>query len=53
MRSYCTQRMAWFKRSAGPLGTCVFRPKFFLEQLKANNWGFSCPLRIAEKGKIC
>jgi hypothetical protein len=53
MRSYCTQRMAWFKRSAGPLGTCVFRPKFFLEQMKANNWGFSCPLRIAEKGKIC
>jgi len=53
MRSYCTQRKAWFERSAGPLGTCVFRPKFFLEQMAANNWGFNCPLRIAEKGRIC
>jgi len=53
MRSYCIQRMAWFERSAGALGTCVFRPKFFLEQMAANNWGFTCPLRIEEKGKIC
>jgi hypothetical protein len=53
MRAYCRERMAWFQRSTGPLKTCVFRPKFFLEQMDAGNWSFSCPLRIAEKGKIC
>lgn len=53
MRAYCRERLAWFKRSTGPLRTCVFRPKFFLEQMDVGNWSFSCPLRIAEKGKIC
>ena len=54
MESYCQARKHWFATtSRNDLRTCVFRPKFFLEQIAANNWSFSCPLRIAEKGRIC
>ncbi len=53
IKQYCEGRQAWFKRSSGPLGTCVFRPKFFLAQMSAGNWDFKCPLNIPEKGTIC
>ncbi len=51
--SYLEERLAWFKRSKGLLNTCQFRPKFFLDEIKKNNWSLDCPLSVKGKGKIC
>lgn len=51
--SYLSERLLWFKRSTGLLKTCVFRPHFFLEEIKKNNWSLNCPLTVKGKGKIC
>lgn len=53
IKSYLTERLAWFKRVSGPLHTCMFRPDFFLGEIKKDNWIFNCPLVIKTKGKIC
>lgn len=54
IRAYCNARLAWFTNtSRAILRTCKFRPRFFLTQIKANNWSFDCPLVIPEKGTIC
>ena len=62
---YLLARYNWFSESTGILKSCVFRPKFFLEQiatfsrygdwtlLAKGNWGLNCPLSVSGKGKIC
>ncbi len=53
MKAYTEARLAWFVRSTGLLKTCQFRPDFFLEQMRADNWAFQCPLNVKTKGSIC
>jgi hypothetical protein len=53
MRAYLEARLAWFTRATGALHTCVFRPRFFLAQIRAGNWAFASPLEIPEKGVVC
>lgn len=53
IKSYLTERLAWFKRSSDPLHTCMFRPQFFLDEISKNNWELKCPLTLKGKGKIC
>lgn len=54
IRAYCNSRLNWFTNtSRAILRTCKFRPRFFLAQIRADNWDFNCPLVIPEKGRIC
>lgn len=53
IESYCTRRLAWFKRATGALHTCQFRPRFFLTEIARGNWDLKCPLVVPGKGTIC
>ena len=53
MQAYLDARLSWFANSSGPLHTCMFRPAFFLAQIKRGNWNLDCPLTVPGKGVIC
>ncbi len=52
IKSYCEERLAWFTRDKGLLHTCMFRPRFFLDQIERNNWDLLCPLKL-KGSKVC
>lgn len=52
IKSYLTERLAWFQRSVGALHNTTYRPKFFLGEITKGNWQLVCPL-IANGNKIC
>lgn len=41
---YCQARYNWLANGKGYLPNTAFRPKFFLNQIKTNNWDFSGPI---------
>lgn len=50
--AYVKARLNWLSNSSQLLKNTVYRPKFFLGEIKKNNWNFDCPL-IANGAKIC
>jgi chitosanase len=52
IRSYLTERLAWFERVSGPLHNTRYRPRFFLGEIDKGNWPFACPL-VANGSRVC
>jgi chitosanase len=52
IKCYLDERLAWFERAKGALHNTVYRPKFFLAQIRADNWEMFCPL-IANGSNVC
>jgi chitosanase len=50
--SYLQARLEWFQRVGGALHNTVYRPKFFLSEIKRGNWQFDCPI-TCNGSKIC
>lgn len=49
---YVKARLNWLSNSSQLLRNTVYRPKFFLGEIKKSNWNFDCPL-VANGAKIC
>lgn len=50
--AYVQARLKWLSSASKLLRNTVYRPKFFLGEIKKNNWNFDCPL-VANDAKIC
>lgn len=50
--AYVKARFNWLSHASQLLRNTVYRPKFFLGEIKKENWALSCPL-IANDSKLC
>lgn len=52
INQYVKVRRSWLKSKGKPLSNTLYRPDFFLSEIKKSNWNFNCPL-IANDRKLC
>lgn len=52
IQSYLEARLNWLSSASALLRNTVYRPKFFLNEIKKDNWSMTCPL-IANDARIC
>jgi chitosanase len=52
IESYLHARLSWFEGAKGALHNTTYRPRFFLGEIKKDNWALSCPL-VANGSKVC
>ncbi len=52
IKSYVDARFNWLSNASKILQNTVYRPKFFLGEIRKDNWEFNCPL-VGNDSKIC